>query len=98
MENIDNNNEVKEQEAPSAPETVSKAKTINLQELYLNTSRKEKMPITVFLTNGVQLRGVVKGFDMYVVILESDGKSNMIYKHAISTIIPLKSIPIFTND
>ena len=82
----------------NAVQEPQKSKNINLQELFLNSSRKEKMPITVFLTNGVQLKGIVKGFDTYVVILESEGKSSMIYKHAISTIIPSRNIPIFTND
>lgn len=76
----------------------AKSKNINLQEIFLNSSRREKILITIFLTNGVQLKGIVKGFDSYVVILESDGKSNMIYKHAISTIIPSKNISIFSND
>lgn len=92
-----NINDVKESEETSVQNS-SKPKNINLQELFLNSSRKEKMPITVFLTNGVQLKGIVRGFDNYVVILESDGKSSMIYKHAISTIIPSKNIPIFSND
>ena len=82
----------------NAVQEPQKSKNINLQELFLNSSRKEKMPITVFLTNGVQLKGIVKGFDTYVVILESEGKSSMIYKHAISTIIPSRNLPIFTND
>lgn len=90
-------NEIKDTEENSVS-TNSKSKSINLQELFLNSSRKEKMPITIFLTNGVQLKGTVKGFDNYVVILESEGKSSMIYKHAISTIIPSKNIPIFSND
>ena len=88
---------MKEQETVHSNEN-QKNRNINLQELFLNSSRKEKMPITVFLTNGVQLKGIVKGFDTYVVILDCDGKSNMIYKHAISTIIPSKNIPIFSND
>lgn len=88
---------MKEQETVHTNEN-QKNRNINLQELFLNSSRKEKMPITVFLTNGVQLKGIVKGFDTYVVILDCDGKSNMIYKHAISTIIPSKNIPIFSND
>lgn len=89
--------DMKERE-DNAVQEPQKSKNINLQELFLNSSRKEKMPITVFLTNGVQLKGIVKGFDTYVVILESEGKSSMIYKHAISTIIPSRNIPIFTND
>ncbi len=92
-----NINDIKEPDETSV-QSGSKSKNINLQELFLNSSRKEKMPITVFLTNGVQLKGIVRGFDNYVVILESDGKSSMIYKHAISTIIPSKNIPIFSND
>lgn len=92
-----NTNETKDLEETTAQNS-SKSKSINLQELFLNSSRKEKMPITVFLTNGVQLKGIVKGFDNYVVILESDGKSSMIYKHAISTLIPSRNIPIFSND
>lgn len=90
-------NDMKEQDEIITSNS-QKSKSINLQELFLNSSRKEKMPITVFLTNGVQLKGVVKGFDNYVVILESEGKSSMIYKHAISTIIPSRNIAIFSND
>jgi len=90
-------NEIKEQDNIHTNDN-TKNKSINLQDVFLNSSRKEKMPITVFLTNGVQLKGIVKGFDTYVVILECDGKANMIYKHAISTIIPSKNIAIFSND
>ena len=90
-------NEIKEYESTHITEN-QKNKNLNLQELFLNSSRKEKMPITIFLTNGVQLKGVVKGFDTYVVILNCDGRAHMIYKHAISTIIPSKNISIFSND
>lgn len=93
METIDK----KEQEEILGQDN-QKSKGINIQELFLNNSRKEKMPITIFLTNGVQLKGIVKGFDTYVVVLESDGRSSMIYKHAISTIIPSRNIQIFSND
>lgn len=62
----------------------------NFQDLILNQVRKENMPVTVFLTSGFQIRGVIKGFDNYVIVLEVDGKHQMVYKHAISTIIPLK--------
>lgn len=61
----------------------------NLQDVFLNQVRKDRTPITVFLVNGYQLRGLVKGFDNYTVILDSDGKQQMIYKHAVSTISPL---------
>lgn len=64
---------------------------INLQDVFLNQVRKEHVPITVYLINGYQLRGHVKGFDNYTLIMEIDGKQQLIYKHAISTISPLKS-------
>ena len=62
----------------------------NYQDLILNQVRKDSMPVTVFLTSGFQIRGVIKGFDNYVIVIESESKQQMIYKHAISTIIPLK--------
>ena len=64
----------------------------NLQDLLLNQVRKEGIPVTVFLTSGFQIRGVIKGFDNYVIIIEADGKQQMVYKHAISTVIPLKFV------
>ena len=72
-----------------------KNKNLNLQDLFLNIARKEHITITIFLMNGFQLKGVVKGFDTYVVIFEVDGKINMVYKHAISTITPSKPINVF---
>ncbi|WXR61249.1 RNA chaperone Hfq [Peptostreptococcaceae bacterium AGR-M142] len=74
-----------------------KTSALNLQDVFLNQARKEKIAITIFLMNGVQLKGSVKGFDNYIVILEFEGKQQMIYKHAISTIIPAKSIPLMQN-
>jgi len=68
------------------------SKVINLQDVLLNQLRKEKVLCTVFLTNGFQLKGTIKGFDNFVVILESEGKQQMIYKHAISTLVPSKAI------
>ena len=61
---------------------------INLQDVFLNQVRKEKQAITIFLVSGFQIRGLVTGFDNYTVVLDSDGKQELIYKHAISTIIP----------
>lgn len=61
---------------------------INLQDRMLCALRQQGVHTTVFLTNGFQMRGVVRGYDSFVVILESDGKQQMIYKHAISTLIP----------
>lgn len=71
--------------------------TINLQDIFLNQVRKEHVPITIYLMNGFQLKGLVKGFDSYTIVLEGDGKQNMIYKHAVSTIIPSRKIP-FMQD
>lgn len=65
---------------------------INLQDAFLNQVRKDSNPVTIFLVNGFQLKGMVKGFDNFTVILEQDGKQQMVYKHAISTIAPLKPI------
>lgn len=65
---------------------------INLQDVFLNQVRKEKIEITVFLVSGFQMRGQVTGFDNYTVVLDSDGKQELIYKHAISTIIPARPI------
>ena len=67
-------------------------KSLNLQELFLNRVRKVKMPVTVFLVNGFQLKGFVAGFDNFTVVLDSEGKQQLIYKHAISTIVPMKAI------
>lgn len=66
---------------------------VNLQDLFLNQCRKDQVQITIFLVSGYQIRGYVKGFDSYTIVLDSEGKQQMIYKHAISTIIPAKTIP-----
>ncbi len=68
------------------------SKIINLQDVLLNQLRKDKISIVVFLTNGFQLKGIIKGFDNFVVNLESEGKQQMIYKHAISTLVPSKPV------
>lgn len=65
---------------------------INLQDSFLNQVRKENIPVTIYLVNGFQLKGTVKGFDNFTVILEQDGKQQMVYKHAISTIAPLRAV------
>ncbi|MCL6609949.1 MAG: RNA chaperone Hfq [Peptococcaceae bacterium] len=65
---------------------------INLQDAFLNQVRKENIPVTIFLVNGFQLKGMVKGFDNFTVILESEGKQMMVYKHAISTISPMRPV------
>lgn len=63
-------------------------KATNLQEAILNECCREKVPVTLFITNGFQLRGIVTNFDSFVVVLKVDGKQMMIYKHAISTLVP----------
>ena len=63
-----------------------------LQDSILKEVQREKVPLTLFLMNGFQLRGVITGFDSFVVILVSDGKQQMIYKHAISTLAPMKPL------
>ena len=66
---------------------------LNLQDLFLNNARKVRVPVTIFLMNGVQIKGYVKGFDSYIVLLESENRQqNLIYKHAVSTIVPGKNI------
>ena len=65
---------------------------LNLQDAVLNELRREKIPVTLFLMNGFQLRGIITGFDSFVVVLVTDGKQQMIYKHAISTLAPIKPL------
>ena len=69
----------------------------NLQDVFLNNARRNKIPITIHLMNGFQLKGFVKGFDNFTVILESDNKQMLIYKHSISTLTPIKPI-LFTEN
>ena len=69
---------------------------INLQDAILKECRREKVPVTLFLMNGFQLRGIITGFDSFVVVLVSDGKQQMIYKHAISTLAPMKPLKAAT--
>lgn len=71
---------------------------INLQDVFLNQVRKEHIPVTIYLTNGFQLRGMVKGFDNFTVVLDSEGKQQLVYKHAISTITPMKLVNLIFND
>ena len=69
-------------------------KQINLQDAVLRQAIKEKMPVTIFLTNGFQFKGVVCGFDSYVVRIECEGKQQIVYKHAISTICPGRAMNV----
>lgn len=67
----------------------------NLQDVFLNQVRKDNVSITIFLINGFQLKGQVKGFDNYTIVLDTEGKQQLIYKHAISTIIPAKTVNFY---
>ena len=68
-------------------------KAVNLQDTYLNQLRRDKMPVVIYLTNGVRLKGTIKGFDNFVVLLKENTLS-LVYKHAISTIVPEKEIEV----
>ncbi len=68
------------------------SEALNLQDAILKEVRQDRVPVTLFLMNGFQLRGVITGFDSFVVVLVSDGKQQMIYKHAISTLAPMKPL------
>ncbi|RJE48010.1 MULTISPECIES: RNA chaperone Hfq [unclassified Dehalobacter] len=65
---------------------------INLQDVFLNQIRKDNIPVTIYLVNGFQLKGLVKGFDNFTVVLDYEGKQQMVYKHAISTIMPMRQV------
>ena len=72
-------------------------KSLNLQDNYLNQLRKDKIPVVIYLTNGVRLKGIIKGFDNFVLLLKENNQS-LVYKHAISTIVPEKEIEIGFED
>lgn len=74
------------------------SKPINLQDVFLNQVRKDKISVLIYLTNGFQLKGLVRGFDNFIIILESEGKQQMIYKHAVSTMIPSKEVHLMTEE
>jgi host factor-I protein len=77
---------------------MSNEKKQNLQDTFLNTVRKTKTPLTIFLVNGVKLQGVVTWFDNFCVLLRRDGHSQLVYKHAISTIMPAAPIQLFDTE
>lgn len=72
--------------------------TMNLQDIFLNYVRKENIGVIIYLVNGFQIRGLVRGFDNFTVIIENDGKQQLVYKHAISTISPNENITIMQQD
>jgi host factor-I protein len=77
---------------------MSQDKKQNLQDVFLNSVRKTKTPLTIFLINGVKLQGVVTWFDNFCVLLRRDGLSQLVYKHAISTIMPAQPVSLFESE
>lgn len=73
-------------------------KSVNLQDTFLNQLRKSNTFVTVFLLNGYQLKGLIKSYDNFTVLLESDGKQHLIYKHAISTFVPSKPVTLASDS
>ena len=69
-------------------------KKTNLQDLFLLRIRQDRLPVTLFLMNGFQMRGIVTGYDPFVVVLDIDGRQQVIYKHAISTIVPIRPVEL----
>ena len=77
---------------------MSSEKTQNLQDVFLNHVRKQKTPVTVFLVNGVKLQGIITWFDNFCVLLRRDGHSQLVYKHAISTVMPVTPVSLYDGD
>jgi RNA-binding protein Hfq len=77
---------------------MSGEKNASLQEIFLNRIRKEKAPVTLFLVNGVKLQGVVTWFDSFSVLLRRDSHAQLVYKHAISTIMPINSVQLYEQE
>lgn len=77
---------------------MSAEKTQNLQDVYLNTLRKSKTPVTVFLVNGVKLQGIITWFDNFSVLLRREAQTQLVYKHAISTVMPMVPIQLFDGE
>jgi host factor-I protein len=74
---------------------MSSNKSQNVQDVFLNHVRKNKLPVTVFLVNGVKLQGVISWFDNFCVLLRRDGHVQLVYKHAISTVMPAGPVQLF---
>ena len=77
---------------------MAQEKTQNLQDTFLNHVRKSKISVTVFLVNGVKLQGIITWFDNFCLLLRRDGVSQLVYKHAISTIMPVSPISLFDDE
>ena len=70
----------------------------NLQDTFLNQARKENMLTTIFLVNGYQIKGVIRSFDNFTILLDVEGKQQLVYKHAVSTVIPIRNISLQTAE
>ena len=77
---------------------MSSEKSQNVQDVFLNHVRKNKTPVTVFLVNGVKLQGIITWFDNFSVLLRRDGHTQLVYKHAISTVMPSAPVQLFEPD
>jgi host factor-I protein len=77
---------------------MSSEKNQNVQDVFLNNVRKNKMPVTVFLVNGVKLQGIITWFDNFSVLLRRDAHSQLVYKHAISTVMPAQPVQLFEPE
>jgi host factor-I protein len=73
-------------------------KSINIQDNFLNQLRKESIPVTVYLTNGFQIRGLIRAFDNFTIIIDSEGRQQMVYKHAISTFTPQRAVSLMQAE
>ena len=73
-------------------------KSRNLQEVFLNNVRKSHVAVTVFLVNGVKLQGIITWFDNFCILLRRDGQSQLVYKHAVSTIMPTQNISLYDGE
>jgi host factor-I protein len=78
--------------------TLMSKNQFNLQDAFLNQVRKDKILVTIFLVNGFQIKGLVRGFDNFTVVVELDGRQQLVYKHAISTVAPIKPIGIINME
>jgi host factor-I protein len=73
-------------------------KSINIQDNFLNQLRKESIPVTVFLINGFQIRGLIRAFDNFTIMVDSEGRQQMVYKHAISTFSPQRPVSLMAPE
>ncbi len=74
------------------------ANAINIQDTFLNHIRKENVPVTIYLVNGFQLRGLIRAFDNFTIVIDSDGKQQLVYKHAISTFLPQRPVSLMPDN